>query len=121
TAQCYFNALNPSAGYAKAAGGSVDFDGLIDTAAGAGLGVINIRVMAAGAVSGSAERAENASSIGGAGLAGGADFESDVARAKRLEAFVKELGLEAGAELSFRFALAKPGISTVLIGFSILD
>src|SRR5205814_2345433 len=82
TVQCYFNALNPSAGFAGAAGGSADFNGLIDTAAGAGLGVINIRVMAAGAASGSAERAPNASAIAGAGLVGGADFEADVARAR---------------------------------------
>src|SRR5262249_3531983 len=66
TVQCYFNALNPSAGFAGAGWGSTDFGGVIDTAAGRGVGVINIRVMAAGAVSGTSDRAANASPITGA-------------------------------------------------------
>ncbi|HEX2516652.1 MAG TPA: aldo/keto reductase, partial [Chloroflexota bacterium] len=44
TAQVYFNALNPSAGWAGGGGaGGQDFEGLIDVAAGQGVGVIVIR------------------------------------------------------------------------------
>ncbi len=52
TVQAYFNVLNPSAGFTGRAGGQQDFEGLIDTAAQAGRGVIVIRVLAAGAATG---------------------------------------------------------------------
>jgi aryl-alcohol dehydrogenase-like predicted oxidoreductase len=48
----------------------------------------------------------------------GAGYERDLARARRLEALARELGLESPLELALRFALAKPGISTVLVGYS---
>ena len=48
--QSYFNIVNASAGYAGKSSGEQDFDGLIDRAAAAGLGVINIRVMAGGTI-----------------------------------------------------------------------
>lgn len=117
TVQSYFNVLNPSAGFAGAAGGGQDFGGLIDTAAQAGLGVIAIRVLAAGALTGHAERAANA---GGPGrpLAGGAEYTTDVERARALTPLARELGLEGPLELAVRFALSKPGISTVLVGYS---
>jgi aryl-alcohol dehydrogenase-like predicted oxidoreductase len=34
---------------------------------------------------------------------------------------VGELGLESSVELALRFGLAKPGVSTVLVGYSTLD
>ena len=62
--QTYFNALNPSAGYTGHAGGQQDFEGLIDTAARAGRGVIVIRVLAAGAAAATPERVPNAGDPG---------------------------------------------------------
>ena len=118
TLQAYFNALNPSAGFAGAAGGGHDFAGLIDDAAASGMGVLAIRVLAAGALSGSTERAQNASSIGGAALVAGSEFEQDVARARDLAALAEGLGLESALEMGVRFALTKPGVSTVLVGYS---
>ena len=50
--QSYYNAINPSAGFGGAHGGSQDFGGLIDLAEGRAMGVIAIRVMAAGAMAG---------------------------------------------------------------------
>ncbi|MHB8576559.1 MAG: aldo/keto reductase [Dehalococcoidia bacterium] len=120
TVQAYFNILNPSAGYAGAAGGGHNFDGLIDTAAEAGMGVLAIRVLAAGAASGSTERAPNASAPGAA-LVGGAEFEQDVARARGLADLATVAGLESTVELAVRFALSKPGISTVLTGISTIE
>jgi L-galactose dehydrogenase/L-glyceraldehyde 3-phosphate reductase len=117
TAQVYFNALNPSAGWAGRAGpGGQDFQGLIDSAAQSGAGVIVIRPLAAGAVAGAPARHANAGNPGG-GIAG-ERYEEDLARAGALNALAAALGLESAVELAFRFALAKDGVSTVLIGFS---
>jgi len=117
TVQSYFNALDPSAGFAGASGGAVDFDGLIDSAARAGMGVLAIRVLAAGAVSGTAGRATNANPGGGAMVPGG-DFDLDVERARSLVPVAREAGLESTTELGFPFAFSKQGVSTVLVGFS---
>jgi aryl-alcohol dehydrogenase-like predicted oxidoreductase len=120
TVQTYFNALNPSAGYTGHAGGQQDFEGLIDTAARAGRGVIVIRVLAAGAASGESERPPNAGDPGGA-LAGSGSYADDLSRAQRLGALASELDLEGPVELSLRFGLSKPGVSTVLVGYSNQD
>jgi len=117
TMQSYFNVLNPSAGFAGSSGGAQDFAGLIDTAAGAGLGVIAIRVMAGGAVSTDQQPPENASQ-GGPALTGGSTFAEDRQRASRLAPLITDLGLDGPLELALRFALAKPGVSTALVGFS---
>ncbi len=117
TMQSYFNAINPSAGYAGASGGEQDFDGLINAAADAGVGVIAIRVLAAGALALQPERHANAGDPGSP-LAGGAEYARDMNRAKDLAWFATEAGLENTLELAVRFALAKPGISTVLVGYS---
>jgi aryl-alcohol dehydrogenase-like predicted oxidoreductase len=119
TVQAYFNLLNPSAGYTGHTGGEQDFEGLIDSAALAGLGVIVIRVLAAGAATGSAEREVNAGDPGGA--IGGSVYADDVARAARLAGLARELGMNSSVELALRFGLSKPGVSTVLVGYSTLD
>ncbi len=120
TVQSYFNVLNPSAGFTGHAGGQQDFEGLIDTAARVGRGVIVIRALAAGALSGLVTRPPNAGDPGG-GLAGGGSYENDLERAHQLTALANELGLDNTVELSIRFALSKPGVSTVLVGYSDLE
>lgn len=117
TVQAYFNAVNPSAGFAGASGGAQDFDGLIDEAAAAGLGVIAIRVLAAGALTASAERHANAGDPSHPLIDGG-DYGRDLARADALVALAAESGLDGPVELALRFTLAKAGVSTVLVGFS---
>ena len=117
TVQAYFNVLNPSAGFGGTSAGAQDFDGLIDVAAAAGLGVLVIRPFAAGALTASPERAAAAGSPGPP-LTGGADFTSDLERARALASLPGELGLESPLELGLRFALAKRGVSTVLVGYS---
>ena len=117
TVQAYLNIFNLSAAYAGAApGGQPDFAGLIGRAATDGLGVIAIRVLAAGAVSG-ADRAANASP-GGGSLMPGLSFDDDVRRSGRPEAIIAALGLENAAELAIRCAITVPGVSTALVGFS---
>jgi aryl-alcohol dehydrogenase-like predicted oxidoreductase len=120
TMQAYYNLLDPSAGYPGVAGGAQDFDGIIDDAAKHGVGVIAIRVLAAGAVTGSAEREPNAGGTGGTLVSGG-EFDRDLERASALPALAHEFDCEDTVELAFRFAFAKAGISTVLLGFSSID
>jgi aryl-alcohol dehydrogenase-like predicted oxidoreductase len=117
TVQSYFNALNPSAGYAGAPGEGQDFAGLIDTAAASGLGVIVIRALAAGALGAQPERHANAGDPNSA-LAGGPDYAGNIARARTLAPIVADLGLDSPIELALRFAQSKPGVSTVLVGYS---
>ncbi|HEY3060652.1 MAG TPA: aldo/keto reductase [Chloroflexota bacterium] len=117
TVQTYFNVLNPSAGFPGHSGGQQDLGGLIDTAASAGVGVIVIRVLAGGAAAGTLERAENANDPGGP-LVSGSSFEADVERARSLATVATEAGVDGPVELALRFGLSKPGISTVLVGYS---
>lgn len=118
TAQVYFNVLNPSAGWAgRVDEPDQDFRGAIDRAAERGMGVITIRALAAGAVAGRGDRHPNAGHPGGAPL-GGMAYSDDLSRAGALESLARQLGLEGPVELAVRFALAKAGVSTVLIGFS---
>jgi aryl-alcohol dehydrogenase-like predicted oxidoreductase len=118
TMQAYLNALNPSAGWAGSApSGGQDFGGLVDRAAAAGMGVIVIRPLAGGAL-GVEETRHPYANQGGGGLVSGADFDSDVRRAQAMATLARESGLESPAELSVRLAQAKPGVSTVLVGYS---
>jgi aryl-alcohol dehydrogenase-like predicted oxidoreductase len=117
TVQAYFNVLNPSAGFTGHSGGQQDFEGLIDAAARAGRGVIVIRVLAAGAITTEEPRAANAGEPGGA-LAAGSSYQSDLERGQRVADLARALGLEGPVEVALRFGLSKPGVSTVLVGYS---
>ncbi len=113
--QAYYNLLNPSAGQAVPAGFSaLDYGRVIDRAAACGMGVVVIRVLAAGVLS------QTPKSGGGTSrepLSAGSDYERDVARAHKL-GFLKDHGLESLPRAAIRFALMKPEVSTVLVGFS---
>src|SRR5579859_4163667 len=117
--QAYFNVLNPSAGFTGHARGQQDFHGLIDTAARNGRGVIVIRVLAAGAAAAVPERAANAGDPGG-NLVSGGSYTADLERARRAAGLARDLGLSGPVELALRFGLSKPGVSTVLVGYSTL-
>ena len=119
TVQAYFNALDPSGVHPGATGGEQDFDGLIGQATAADVGVIAIRVYAAGALAATARRHPIAGAVDAA-LAG-AGYEEDVDRALPLARLAAELGLEGGLELGLRFALAAPGVSVALVGLSSLE
>jgi aryl-alcohol dehydrogenase-like predicted oxidoreductase len=51
----------------------------------------------------------------------GTPYAADLARAQALAPLAAELGLEGPLELALRFALAKAGVSTVLVGYSDFD
>jgi aryl-alcohol dehydrogenase-like predicted oxidoreductase len=84
------------------------------------MGVIVIRVLAAGALSG----VENRHPIAVpkvAPISTGPDYGVDVARAQRLNALV-DAGYAANlVEASLRFAVGHPAVSTVLLGYSSLE
>ncbi len=121
TAQVCYNLLNPSAGTALPRGFPAhDFAGLLDRAREAGLGVIGIRVLAAGALSGVQTRhAVALPSVDP--IASGPDYRSDVRRAGGLEALVREGHAESLVEAALRFAMASDAITTVLVGYSSPD
>ncbi len=121
TAQVPYNMLNPSAGGAVASGyPGQDYQNLIGRAEAKGLGVIVIRVLAAGALSGSDARHPIAAPEV-APIASGRDYATDLARARRLMPVAATAGASDLAEAAFRFPLAHTGVGTVLVGSATLQ
>jgi aryl-alcohol dehydrogenase-like predicted oxidoreductase len=118
SAQVVYNMLNPSAAVALPANyPAQDYGRLLDHTKAAGVGVIAIRVLAGGALSGSAERHPIASPppepIGSA-----MTYEGDIARARRLTPLVTE-GFAANlTEAATRFAIGDPAVGTILVGMA---
>ena len=113
--QAYYNLLNPSAGRSVPDGFSaLNYRRVIDRAAAQGMGVVVIRVLAAGVLSPTPESGGGTSREP---LSAGSDYERDVARAHKL-GFLKDHGLESLPQAAMRFALMKPEVGTVLVGFS---
>ena len=119
--QVCFNLLNASAGFAQTKTFPYqDYQGLIDAAATRDIGAIAIRILAAGALSGSLQRHPVAAESVGP-IASGRDYAADVASTAAF-AFLVEEGYAADpAEAAFRFALSKAGVATALIGASSLE
>ncbi len=113
--QAYYNLLNPSAGQPVPDGFSaLDYGRVIDRAAAQGMGVVVIRVLAAGVLSATPESGGGTSREP---LSAGSDHGLDVARAYKL-AFLKDHGLGSLPQAAIRFALMKIEVGTVLVGFS---
>ncbi len=120
-AQICFNALNPTAGETLAPRyPAQDYRGLMQRAHKAGMGTVGIRVMAGGALSGSASRHPLAMPVVEP-IGSGADYAADLRRAQRLEPMVREGHAGSLAELAMRFAIANPALSTTLIGIANLE
>jgi aryl-alcohol dehydrogenase-like predicted oxidoreductase len=121
TVQTVYNLINASAGNAAPAGFDMpDYDRLIDLAAERQVGIIVIRVLAAGALTGIAERHPVAVPTV-APIGSGKDFQQDESRAREFAFLVDEGFADDMPEASVRFALSNPGVSTVLVGYSDLD
>ena len=118
SAQVVYNMLNPSAAEALPQGyPAQDYGRLFDHTAAAGTGVVGIRVLAGGALSGSAERHPIASPppepIGSA-----MSYDADLLRARRLIPLVAEGFAATLTEAATRFALSHPAMGTILVGMA---
>jgi aryl-alcohol dehydrogenase-like predicted oxidoreductase len=121
SAQVVYNMLNPSAGGALAPGvPGQDYAGLLDRTRAAGTGVVGIRVLAGGALSGSAERHPIASAPP-APIGSADSYALDVELARRLLPLVDEGYADNLAEAAVRFAIGHPGIGTILVGMATPD
>ena len=118
SAQVVYNMLNPSAAVPLPAHyPAQDYERLFDRTRAAGTGVIGIRVLAGGALSGSAARHPIASPPP-APIGSALSYEADVARARRLGPLVAEGFAASLTEAATRFALSEPAIGTILVGIA---
>jgi len=118
SAQIVYNMLNPSAGEDLPPNyPAQDYGRLFDATSAAGVGVVGIRVLAGGALSGSAERHPIASPapepIGSA-----FSYAADLDRARRLLPLVTEGYVASLTEAATRFATSHPAMGTILVGMA---
>ena len=121
SAQVVYNMLNPSAATGLPSNyPAQDYGRLFDHTRQAGVGVIGIRVLAGGALSGSTERHPIASPppepIGSA-----MNYAADVERARRLMPLIKEGFAASLTEAATRFAISHAAIGTILVGIAMPD
>lgn len=114
TAQVYYNMLNPSAGESMPAKWSGHpFDGIIDICRRHDMGIMAIRILAAGVLATDVRHGREIP----------VSAESDVAKEeRRARAVFAELGDVYGtrAQTAVRFALTNPDISCAIIGLATL-
>jgi aryl-alcohol dehydrogenase-like predicted oxidoreductase len=118
SAQIVYNMLNPSAAEQLPKNyPAQDYQRLFDATQAAGVGVVGIRVLAGGALSGSLERHPIAGPapepIGSA-----MRYDTDVDRARRLMPLVREGFAASLTEAATRFALSHPAMGTILVGLA---
>jgi aryl-alcohol dehydrogenase-like predicted oxidoreductase len=118
SAQIVYNMLNPSAAEPLPQNyPAQDYADMFDHTKAAGVGVVGIRVLAGGALSGSVERHPIAGPapepIGSA-----MRYDADVDRAQRLMPLVKEGFASSLTEAATRFALSHPAMGTILVGMA---
>lgn len=116
--QVVYNMLNPSAGSPLPAGyPAQDYGCLFEHARRTRTGVVGIRVLAGGALSGSADRHPIASPAPepiGSALA----YDTDLRRASRLTPLITEGFAASLPEAAIRFAVAHPAMGTILVGMA---
>jgi aryl-alcohol dehydrogenase-like predicted oxidoreductase len=121
SAQVVYNMLNPSAGGPMPAHApGQDYGRLLEHTKKARMGVIGIRALAGGALSGSEARHPLAMQVVDP-IGSGRDFRADVERAKRFEALIREGVASSLTEAAMRFTIAHDGMTTMIIGYSTLD
>ena len=116
--QSVYNLVNPSAGAEVPTEFDMpNFGNLIGRASANGMGVLVIRVLAAGALTGEAMRHPIAvpsfTPIGS-----GREYAQDIARTNGFRLLLQEGYVESLVEASLRFALGNTGVSSVLVGYS---
>ena len=121
TAQVSYNLLNPSAGTKIGPDYPAhDFGNLLAHTKPADMGVIAIRVLAAGALSGTEHR-HPLGSPSVEPIGSGSSYRIDVERARRLEPLVREGFADSLIELAVRFVISHEAVSTALVGISTLE
>ena len=114
TAQVYYNMLNPTAADERPDGLPVhDYGQLLDLMAARNMGVLAIRVLAAGALADEPPAAPR----GGVALSPGSEFMHDVERAFALGPLARELETTV-SRLALRFALHDERVTATLVGVS---
>ena len=118
SAQIVYNMLNPSAAEELPTNyPAQDYGRLFDHAKTSGVGVVGIRVLAGGALSGSAER----HSIAGPApepIGSAMGYGADIDRALRLARLVEEGFAASLTEAATRFAMSHPAMGTILVGMA---
>ncbi|QHO75251.1 hypothetical protein ACH79_23895 [Bradyrhizobium sp. CCBAU 051011] len=118
SAQVVYNMLNPSAAEELPQSyPAQDYVRLFDHTKAAGVGVVGIRVLAGGALSGSAERHP----IAGAApepIGSAFSYDADIDRARRLMPLIEEGFAASLTEAATRFALSHPAMGTILVGMA---
>lgn len=118
SAQVVYNMLNDSAARQPPAGyPAQDYGRMFEHTQKAGVGVVGIRVLAGGALSGSPERHPIASPapppIGSANT-----YEGDLERARRLMPLVRDGHAASLTEAATRFSISHPAMGTILVGLA---
>jgi L-galactose dehydrogenase/L-glyceraldehyde 3-phosphate reductase len=121
SAQVSYNMLNASAAVALPPNyPAQNYGRLFDFTMATGVGVVGIRVLAAGTLSGSAERHPIASAppepIGSAH-----SYAMDLERARRLMPLVTEGFAASLAEAATRFAITHKAMGTILVGMATIE
>ena len=121
TIQTVYNLVNPSAGTTVPPGFDMpDYGDLIGHASDKGMGVLVIRVLAAGALTGETTRHPIAvPSV--APIGSGREYEQDLAKSHDFRFLQNDGHVENLVEASLRFALSNAGVSSVLVGYSSLE
>jgi aryl-alcohol dehydrogenase-like predicted oxidoreductase len=121
TAQVVYNVLNPTAGGPPPQSmPGQDYGRLLERTRQADMGVIGIRALAGGALSGS----ETRHPVGLPAvepIGSGPSYAADAARARRLEALVKEGHAASLIEAALRFVISHPATTTMLVGTSTIE
>jgi aryl-alcohol dehydrogenase-like predicted oxidoreductase len=118
SAQVVYNMLNPSAASELPSNyPAQDYGRLFERTEAASVGVVGIRVLAGGALSGSAARHPIAGPppepIGSA-----MSYNADIDRARRLMPLVEEGFAASLTEAATRFALSHPAMGSILVGMA---
>ncbi len=121
TAQVCYNLLNPSACQPLPARfPGQDFGQLLSGCRAQGVGVIGIRALAGGALSGVPDRHPIATRTAEP-IATGPDYLTDVRRTQRFRVLVEEGHAASLVEAALRFAITTDTMSMVLVGFSSIE
>lgn len=113
-AQVYYNMLNPTAGFALGARTGAnwsdsDFTGLLDTCREHDVGVMNIRIFAAGVLATDERHGREIP------ITANAEMAAEEARARAVRAALGER-TETRSQTAIRFGLTHPAVSTVVFG-----